>query len=68
MLLHINGLGLFAPREAGKGRCMKNRIFGTRVCPSIDDWQALLCGDLPTGQIEELEAHLDGCPICVAQA
>ncbi len=46
---------------------MKNRIFGTRSCPSTEDWQALLCGNLPTGQIEAFEAHLDGCPICVAQ-
>ena len=46
---------------------MKNRIFGLRTCPSAEDWQALLRGHLPTSRIEEYEAHLDDCPICVAQ-
>jgi eukaryotic-like serine/threonine-protein kinase len=46
---------------------MKNRIFGLRTCPSSEEWQALLRGDLPTSRIEEYEAHLDGCLVCVAQ-
>jgi Putative zinc-finger len=46
---------------------MKNRIFVSRPCPSSEDWQALLSGNLPTGRIEEIEAHLDGCPVCVAR-
>ena len=46
---------------------MKNRIFVSRPCPSADDWQALLAGNLPTSRIEEIEAHLDGCLVCVAR-
>ncbi len=46
---------------------MKNRIFVSRPCPSAEDWQALLAGNLPTSRIEEIEAHLDGCLVCVAR-
>ena len=46
---------------------MKNRIFVSRPCPSAEDWQGLLAGNLPTSRIEEIEAHLDECPVCVAR-
>jgi hypothetical protein len=46
---------------------MKNRIFVSRPCPSAEDWQALLAGNLPTSRIEEIEAHLDGCLVYVAR-
>lgn len=46
---------------------MRNRIFPPERCPAPDDWHALLSGELPSTRIAELEAHLDGCPVCVAQ-
>ena len=45
---------------------MRNRIFVSSRCPTADEWEALLSRDLPTNRIEEMEAHLDGCPFCVA--
>ena len=46
---------------------MRNRVFTPQSCPTPEDWKTLLSGDLPTSRIEEMEAHLDNCPVCVAQ-
>ena len=46
---------------------MRNRIFDLLPCPSLEDWQALLAGDLSTPRISEMETHLEGCLVCVAQ-
>ena len=45
---------------------MRNSRFASRPCPTPEEWRALLSRDLPTSRIEEMEAHLEGCPPCVA--
>lgn len=45
---------------------MRNRTYLKAVCPSFEDWQALLSHALPTGRIADMETHLDGCARCEA--
>ena len=58
--------GRWPPSTLG-GKVLEKPDLVSRPCPSAEDWQALLAGNLPTSRIEEIEAHLGGCLVCVAR-
>jgi hypothetical protein len=45
---------------------MHNRIYNNLVCPTDEEWNALLARNLPTVRASEMESHLDGCLVCLA--